>query len=59
LAPPEDPPILGYSGITLDQAVLNLDGAADRVNDASELDDASVAGPLDDAAVMDGDDWVD
>ena len=40
-------------------AVLHLDRAAHRVDDAAELDDAAVAGALDDAAVMRGDGRVD
>ena len=45
----------GDASVALDHAVLNLDRAAHRVDDAAELDDAAVAGALDDAAVMDGD----
>jgi hypothetical protein len=32
--------------------VLHFEGAAHRVDDAAELDDAAIAGALDDAAVM-------
>ena len=40
-------------------AVLHLDRAAHRVNDAAKLDDAAVAGAFDDAAVMDSDGRID
>ena len=39
------------AGVALDEAVLHLDGAAHRIDHAAELDDASIAGALDDAAV--------
>ena len=39
--------------------VLHFDRAAHRVDHAAELDDAAVAGALDDAAVMDGDCRID
>jgi hypothetical protein len=41
--------------IAFDHAVLDLDGAADRIDHASELDDAAVAGALHHAPVMYGD----
>ena len=41
--------------VALDEAVLNLDGAAHRVDHAAELDDAAVAGAFDDAAMMERD----
>ena len=44
-----------HAGVALDHAVLHFDGAAHGVDDAAELDDAAVAGALDDAAVMHGD----
>ena len=47
------------AGVALDHAVLHLDCAAHRVDHAAELDDAAVAGALDDAAVMQGDGRVD
>jgi hypothetical protein len=40
------------ASIALGHAVLHLDGAADGVNHASELDEDAISGPLDDAAVM-------
>ena len=54
-----DAPVLRHAGVALDEAVLNLDRAADGVHDAAKLDDASIAGALDDAAVMGGDGGVD
>ena len=40
-------------------AFCNFDRAAHGVDDAAELDDAAVAGALDDAAVMDRDGRID
>ena len=45
--------------VALDHGVLHFDCAAHRVDDAAELDDAAVAGPLDDAAMVHGDCGVD
>ena len=42
-----DAPILRHAGVALDQAVLDLDRAADGVDHAAELDDAAVAGAFD------------
>ena len=47
------------AGVALDHAVLHLDGAAHGVDHAAELDEAAVAGALDDAPVMRGDGGVD
>ncbi len=59
-ADPEfDSPVLRHAGVALDEAVLHLDRAADRVHDAAELDNASIAGALHDTAVMGGDSRVD
>ena len=41
--------------VALDHGVLHFECAAHRVDDAAELDDAAVAGALDDAAMMHGD----
>jgi hypothetical protein len=49
----------GGSPALRDQAGLNLDRAAHRVDRAAELDDCAVAMALDDAAVMGGDGRVD
>ena len=49
----------GHAGVALDHAVLHFDRAAHGVDDAAELDDAAVAGALDDAPVMHGDRWID
>ena len=46
-------------GVAFDHRPLNFDGAADRIDDTAEFDDAAVASALDDAAVMDGDGRVD
>ena len=48
-----------HAGIALDHRVLQFDGAAHRIDDTAEFDDAAVAGALDDAAMMDGDRGVD
>ena len=42
----------GEAGVALDHAVLHLDGAAHGVDHAAELDQAAVAGALDDAPVV-------
>ena len=47
------------AGVALDHAVLHFDCAAHGVDHAAELDEAAVAGALDDAAVMRGDGGVD
>ena len=47
------------AGVALDHAVLHFDGAAHRVDHAAKLDEAAVAGALDDAAVMEGDGRID
>ena len=49
----------GRPGVALDHAVLHLDGAAHGVDHAAKLDDAPVAGALDDAPVMHGDGGID
>jgi hypothetical protein len=46
------------SGIPLDHSALYLDGAADGINDASELDEDAIARPLNDPAVMQSDGGV-
>ena len=46
-------------GVALDHRLLHFDGAAHRIDDAAELDNAAVAGALDDPAVMHGDGRVD
>jgi hypothetical protein len=54
-----DSTVLRPAGVALDEAVLDLDRAADRIHDAAKLDDRSVAGPLDDTAMMHGDGRID
>ena len=46
-------------GVALDHAVLHLEGATHRVDHASEFDEAAIAGPLHDAAMVRGDGGVD
>jgi hypothetical protein len=48
-----------HARIALDHAALHFDRTAHGVDHAAELDDRAVAGALDDAAVMHGDDRVD
>ena len=48
-----------HAGVALDEAVLHLDRAAHRVDHAAELDEAAVAGALDNAPAMGGDGGVD
>ena len=43
------------AGVALDHTVLHLDGAAHGVDYAAELNDGSIAGALDHAAIVDGD----
>ena len=45
--------------VALDHRSLDFNGAVHRVDDAAELDDAAVAGALDDAAMVHGDGRVD
>ena len=45
--------------VALDHRPLDFNGAVHCVDDAAELDDAAVAGALDDAAVMHGDGRID
>ena len=47
------------AGVAFDEAALHLDGAAHSVDHATELDQASVAGALDDAPAMRGDGGID
>ena len=46
-------------GVALDHRPLHFNGAVHCVDDTAELDDAAVAGALDDAAVMHGDGRID
>jgi hypothetical protein len=48
----DDLSVLGDSGVALDYRVLRFDRTPHGVDCAAELDDASVAGALDDAAIM-------
>ena len=54
-----DPALGRQTGIALDHAVLHLDCATHGVDHAAEFDEAAVAGPLDDAPVMQGDGRID
>jgi hypothetical protein len=47
-----NPPVLRQAGVALDHGVLHFDGRTHGVDHAPELNNASVAGALDDAAVM-------
>ena len=59
-ADPElDAPLRWKTGIALGHPVLQLDGAAHGIDDASELDEKAIAGPLNDAAVMQSDGGID
>jgi hypothetical protein len=51
--------LLRDAGVALDHRALDLKGAAHRVNNAAEFNDASVTRALDDAAAVHGDDRVD
>jgi hypothetical protein len=50
---------VGREDVAIDEVVLPFNCAAHRVDHAAELDDEPVAGALVDAAVVDGDRWVD
>ena len=59
-ADPEFYAALGrQAGVALDEAILHLDGAAHGVDHAAELDEAAVAGALDDAAMVRGNGGID
>ena len=53
--PEHDAPVVGLIGLALGDARPGSRGAFDRVDHASELDQRTIAGELDDAAVMLGD----
>ena len=50
--------VLRLSSVALGHSVLNFDGAARGIDGAGELDQGSIACPLDDAATVLGDLWV-
>jgi hypothetical protein len=50
-----DAAILRHTGVALDHAVLHLDRAAHSIDHAAELNEAAIAGALDDAPAMRGD----
>ena len=54
-----DAPLGRHAGVALDHAVLQLDGAAHRLDHAAELGQRAIAGALDDAAIVHGDRRVD
>ena len=54
-----DPPLLRQAGVAFGHAVLNLHGAAHRVDHAAELHERAVAGALDDPPAMRGDGRID
>jgi hypothetical protein len=54
-----DAPLGWNARIALDHAVLHLDGAAHRVDNAAEFNDGSIAGALDHPPIVDGDYRVD
>ena len=57
--PKFDAPLRRKTGVALDHAVLHLDGAANRIDDAPELNEDAVSCPLNDTPVMQGDGRVD
>jgi hypothetical protein len=46
-------------GVALDHRSLDFNGAVHCVHDTAELDNCTIAGALDDASVVHGDDRVD
>ena len=55
----DNAPVLRHAGVALDHGGLDFDRAADGVDRAAELDEASVAHALDDPTVVNGDRRVD
>ena len=53
-----DPPLGRQAGVALDHAALHFDRAAHRVHHAAELNNGSIAGSLDDAAMVHGDNGI-
>jgi hypothetical protein len=53
--PKFDAPLRRQAGVALDHAVLHLDGAANRIDDAPELSEDAVSSPLNDTPVMQSD----
>jgi hypothetical protein len=56
--PKLDATVLSHPSVALDEAGLDLDSAADCIDDAAELDDRAIPSALDDAAVVGGDSRV-
>ena len=54
-----DATLRGQAGVALGQAALHFDGAAHGIDDTAKLDEAPVAGPLDDAPAVRVDGGVD
>ena len=54
-----DAPLFGHLCIAVEHPALDLPGAADRVDDASEFRQHAIASGLDDAAAMPGDGRID
>jgi hypothetical protein len=52
-------PVRRGRGVAFRHRALHLGGAAQRIDDAGELNEHSVAGRLDDASLMFGDAWID
>jgi hypothetical protein len=50
-----DPALGRQAGVPLNHAALDFDRAAHRIDHAAKLDEASVAGALDDAPTVRGD----
>src|SRR5262245_14543389 len=50
-----DVPVFGHTGVALKHAALDFDGAAGRIENATELDQKAVAHHLEDATAMLGD----
>ena len=54
-----DAAILRHAGVALDHAALHLDRAAHRIDHAPKLNEAAIAGALDDTPMMRGDCGID
>ena len=55
----EDAAVLRHFGIALDHCALHFDREAHGIDDAAELDNAAVAGALDDPSAMHGNRGID
>src|SRR5215469_17334868 len=53
-----NPPLRRQTRVALDHGALNLDAATNSFDDTPKFHNGSIAGPLHDASVVDGDRWI-